>query len=437
VSDPRDRRDLREVEAPLADRPGGVGGLLRRAAIDIGPLRTSRQFRRLWVGQSISLIGSHISWVAIPYQVYQLTGSTLAVGLVALCDLIPLLLFAVVGGAIADAVERRRLLLLTEIGLVIVTAGLAVNAALTEPQVWPLYVIAFLATSLWAIGSPALRSLTPRLVPADQFAAASALNSLYGTLAHVGGPALSGILIAAFGLTTTYLIDVCTYAASLLAIWLLDPAPPAPEADRASVRTILEGFRFVRRTPVITGIFLLDSNAMIFGMPSALFPALADRRFHAGAEVVGFLYAAPYAGALLAVLLSGWIRHVRRQGVAVAIAASAWGLAIVGVGLAEKLWLCLLMLAAAGAADSVSATLRSTIVLSVTPEHMLGRVSGMELAQVAATPALGNIEAGILASLTSVRFSIVSGGVACIAGCLVILAAIPALLRYDSRRPRE
>jgi MFS family permease len=406
-------------------------------AIDVRPLRESPQFRRLWIGQAISLIGSHISWVAIPYQVYQLTGSTLAVGLLALCDLIPLATLAIVGGAIADSVDRRRLLLLTEIGLVFVTAGLAVNAALPEPHLWPLYVIAFVATSLWAIGSPALRSLTPRLVPRGQFAAASALNSVYGALSHVAGPALSGVLIAAFGLTTTYLIDVGTYAASLVAIWRLAPAPPLPEAARASVRSVLEGFRFILRNPVIGGIFLLDTNAMIFGMPSALFPALADRRFHAGAEVVGFLYAAPYAGALVAVLLSGWVRHVRRQGLAVAIAASIWGLAIVGVGLAETLALCLAMLAIAGAGDNVSAVLRSTIVLDLTPEHMLGRVSGMELAQVAATPALGNLEAGALASVTSVRFSIVSGGIACVAGCLVILAAFPSLRRYDSRRARE
>ena len=429
--------DLREGEGPLADRPGRFRRLAGRMAIDVRPLRESPQFRRLWIGQAISLIGSHISWVAIPYQVYQLTGSTLAVGLVALCDLIPLATLAIVGGAIADSVDRRRLLLLTEIGLVVVTAGLAVNAALPEPHLWPLYVIAFVATSLWAIGSPALRSLTPRLVPREQFAAASALNSVYSALSHVAGPALSGVLIAAFGLTTTYLIDVGTYAASLVAIWRLAPAPPLPEAARASVRSVLEGFRFVRRNPVIGGIFLLDTNAMIFGMPSALFPALADRRFHAGAEVVGFLYAAPYAGALVAVLLSGWVRHVRRQGLAVGIAASIWGLAIVGVGLAETLALCLVMLAIAGAADNVSAVLRSTIVLDLTPEHMLGRVSGMELAQVAATPALGNLEAGALASFTSVRLSIVSGGIACVAGCVVILAAFPALLRYDSRRARE
>ena len=433
-----DPGDLRDVEAgPLVDRPGSVRRFLGRMAIDIRPLRESPQFRRLWIGQSISLIGSQISFVAIPYQVYELTHSTFLVGLIALCELIPLLTLAVVGGAIADAVDRRRLILLTEIGLVIVTVFLAFNASLAEPKVWPLFVVATGATALWALGSPAMRSLTPHLVPDDQFAAASALNGVYSNMAAVAGPAVGGILIATIGLTATYLIDVGTYAASLVSILMLKPAPPAPDAERASIRTILEGFRFVRRKPVIMGIFLLDTNAMIFGMPSALFPALADKRFDAGAEVVGFLYAAPYGGALLAVLLSGWIQHVRRQGLAVALAASAWGLAIVGVGFAESLWLCLLLLAAAGAADNISAVLRSTIVLSLTPKHMLGRVSGMELAQVASAPALGNLEAGVLASLTSLRFSIVSGGIVCIAGCVVILAAIPSLLRYDSRKPRE
>jgi MFS family permease len=198
-----------------------------------------------------------------------------------------------------------------------------------------------------------------------------------------------------------------------------------------------EGFRFVLRNKVILGIFLLDTNAMVFGMPSALFPALAEHRYGGGAQVLGVLYAAPYAGALATTLVSGWVSHVRRQGLAVAIAAALWGLAILLFGFAETLWLGLVLLAFAGAADNISAALRSAIVLAATPDEMRGRVSGIELAQVASAPTLGNVEAGVVASITSLRFSIVSGGIACIVGTVVILAALPQLLRYDARHPRD
>jgi MFS family permease len=408
---------------------------LARLVLDARPLRV-KTFRRLWVGQAVSLMGSMISFVAVPYQLYQLTHSTLAVGLLALCDLVPLLTLALIGGTIADAVDRRRLLLVTEVGFALVSLALAGNAALRHPHVWALYVLAFAGASFWSLGSPALRSLTPRLVPDEQLAAASALNSLYSNLGAVAGPALGGLLIAAFGLTTTYLIDFGSFAASLVALGLLPAIPPAAEAGRAGLRSFVEGLRFVRRQPVIMGIFLLDTNAMIFGMPSALFPALAEHRFGGGAGILGVLYGAPYAGALAGGLFSGWIGTIRRQALAVAIAAAAWGVALVGFGFATALWLALALLAVAGLADMVSATLRSTIVLRATPDAMRGRVSGMELAQVASAPTLGNVEAGVVASFTSLRFSIVSGGIACVVGTALLVAAIPEILRYRARASR-
>jgi len=429
------RRGLAEDAPELTGRPGWRVGL-KRLAVDVRPLR-SRHFRNLWIGQSISFFGSNITYVAIPYQMYQLTGSTLAVGLIALCELVPLLTLAVVGGTIADAVDRRRLLLVTEVGLVGCSAALVYNASLARPREWALFVLAGAITSFWALGSPALRSLTPRLVPKDQLASASLLNSAYHSLGAVAGPATGGLLIAGVGLTGTYLIDVGTFAASLVAIWRLPSFAPHGDAERAGLRSMLDGFRFVRSQPVILGIFLLDTNAMVFGMPSALFPALAEHRFGGGATTVGFLYAAPYAGALAATLLSGWVSHVRKQGLAVAIAAALWGVAILLFGFAESLPIALLLLAFAGAADNVSAAFRSAIVLAATPDEMRGRVSGIELAQVASAPTLGNVEAGVVASLTSLRFSIVSGGLACVAGTIAIAVAFPALLRYDARRPRE
>jgi MFS family permease len=427
-------RALAEDAPELTDRPGRVG--LKRLAVDTRPLR-SRHFRNLWIGQSISFFGSNVTYIAIPYQMYQLTGSTLAVGLVALCELIPLLTLAIVGGTIADAVDRRRLLLVTEVGLVACSLALVYNASLDRPREWALFLLAALITSFWALGSPALRSLTPRLVPEDQLAAAALLNSAYHSLGAVAGPATGGLLIATVGLTATYLIDVGTFAASLIAIWRLPPFPPHEEVERAGFRSMVDGFRFVRSQPVILGIFLLDTNAMIFGMPSALFPAMAEHTFGGGAGTVGFLYAAPYAGALAATLLSGWVGHVSRQGLAVAIAAALWGVAILLFGFTTSLVLALPLLALAGAADNVSAAFRSAIVLAATPDEMRGRVSGIELAQVASAPTLGNVEAGLVASLTSIRFSVVSGGVACVVGTIAITAAFPALLRFNARRPRE
>jgi len=415
-------------EPPVDERPG----ILARLVVDTRPLRL-RDFRRLWLGQAISLMGSMISFVAVPYQLYQLTHSTLQVGLLAFADLVPLLTLALVGGTIADAVDRRRLLLVTEIGFALVSLALAGNAVLAHPHIWALYVLAFLGASFWCLGSPALRSLTPRIVPEDQLTAAVALNSVYSNLGAVAGPALGGLLVSAFGLTTTYLIDFGTFAASLVAIWLLPSIPPAVEAEKAGLQSMLDGLRFVRSQRVIMGVFLLDTNAMIFGMPSALFPALAAHRFHAGAGTVGLLYGTPYAGALAASVVSGWIRQIERQALAVAIFAGVWGLALIGFGLVTALWLGLIFLAIAGAADFVSAALRSTIVLQATPDPMRGRVSGIELAQVASAPTLGNVEAGVVASFTSLRFSVVSGGIACVVGTLALVAAIPEILRYRAR----
>jgi MFS family permease len=374
-----------------------------------------------------------ITFVAVPFQLYELTHSTLQVGLLSICDAVPLLVFAAVGGTIADALDRRRVVLLGELGLMAVSGLLAANAFLGRPQVWALYVLAAVGTSLWALSSPALRAMMPGLVPEEQLAASQALQSIYFNAGAVAGPALGGVLIAAVGLGTTYAIDVASFGASLLAVSLVAPAPPRGKVERAGLESLKEGFRFLRRQPVILGTFVLDTNAMVFGMPQALFPAIAEQHFHSGARVVGALYAAPSAGALVAAILSGWIGAVRRQGVAVAAAIVVWGAAIAGFGFATALWLGVALLALAGAADSVSATLRSVILYSNTPDPMRGRMNGIELAQVASTPALGNVEAGVVASLTSLRFSVVSGGIACAAGALAILAAIPSLVRYDSK----
>jgi MFS family permease len=409
-------------------------GLLARIAVDIRPLRESRDFRRLWFGVGISAIGSQVTTVAIPFQLYDETRSTLLVGLLGLAALVPLLIVPIYGGAVADAVDRRRMLLFSDVAQLLVTGGLLVNALLPNPSVWFLFVAEALGTAAYGFQRPARNALTPRLVRDDQLLSAIAVEDVVFTLARVAGPVIAGVLIAVVGLAGAYAIDMATFAASLAAIWLLPPVPAAPDADRPSLQSILDGFRYVLRRKVLLGIFVVDTNAMVFGMPRALFPAFAEK-LGGGPGVLGLLYAAPFAGALVASLTSGWMMSVRRQGLGVCVAAAAWGAAIALVGFAEATWFALLFLAAAGAADFISAVLRSNILLTVTPDSMRGRLSGIELAQVAGAPEIGNVEAGIVASLTSVRASIVSGGLLTVAGTVAVAAAIPALVRYDARTP--
>jgi MFS family permease len=346
---------------------------------------------------------------------------------------VPLLTLTLAGGAIADAFDRRTIALRTEVALAAVAGLFAFNASLSPPRVWAIYVLITLAVGLFSLGVASMRTVVPRLVDPDELIAANAIEAVYSSTTSVAGPALGGLLIAVLGLTGAYALDAATFLASIWSVYRLPELPPLHHAERPSLRSIAEGFRFVRRTKVMLGQMLVDSNAMIFGMPRSLFPALAVGRFHGGATVVGLLFAAPYAGALASSLLSGPLARVRRQGLWVAVAAALWGAAIAGFGFARPLWLALLLLAAAGAADNVSAVLRSTILFTVTPDHLRGRLIGIEFAQVASTPALGNLEAGVVASLTSVRLSIVSGGLACIAGTILVALLVPALTRYDAR----
>jgi MFS family permease len=422
----------------LTDEPGVAAAERRgwrqqasRLALDVTPLRRYPAFRRLWFAQGVSFIGTEIAEVALAYQMYRLTGSTLAVGLISLTHLVPLLTLTVIGGAIADAFDRRRVMLVQQLGMIAGSLGLAANAAVTHPRVWPLYLFQFVISASFSIGVGAQRSMTPQLVDESRFMAASALNSVTSQFGAVGGPALAGVLIKFLDLKWIYLGDSISYVGAIAAVALLPRLVAVEDAERPSWSSIVAGFRYVRSQPVILGFFLVDTNAMIFGMPSALFPALAAHRFGDPA-LVGYLYMAPAAGALVVSLLSGPLRHIRRQGLGVVVTAALWGAAIAAFGFAQQFWLALLLLALAGLGDQTSAILRSVMLYRITPPKVLGRVSGIEFMQVAAAPSLGNLEAGALASATSLRFSIVSGGVACIVGCALLALAFPALIRYDA-----
>ena len=410
-------------------------GLFARIAVDIRPLRESRDFRRLWFGTGISAIGSQITTVAIPFQVWDETHSTLTVGLLGIAALVPLLIVPIYGGAVADAVDRRRMLLFSDLALMAVTVGLLVNV-LVGSRLWVLFAAEALGTAAYGVQRPARNALTPALVPDGQLLAAIAVEDVVFSLARVAGPAAAGLLIDGVGLAGAYALDIATFSASLFAIWLLPAAPAAPDADRPTLGSIIDGFRLIKRRKALLGIFVVDTNAMVFGMPRSLFPALADR-LGGGPSLLGFMYSSLFAGALVASLVSGWMNEVRRQGLAVCVAAAAWGVAIALLGFAQTAWLALAMLAVAGAADFVSAVFRSNILLTVTPDSMRGRLSGIELAQVAGAPEIGNLEAGIVASLTSVRTSIVSGGVLTVIGTVIAALALPAFVRYDARNPQR
>ena len=403
----------------------------RRLLVDTSLLREHRDFRLLWSGQAITFFGSMITYVAVPYQVYALTHSSAVVGLLGLVEFVAMLSTAFLGGALADAVDRRRMVRITEGMLLLTAAGLLANSLLSHPSVAVIFVLAGLLTAFDALQRPSLDALLPRLVTKEQLVPAAALGSLRMTVGMIAGPAAGGLLVSSAGLGATYAVDVATFAISLIALGLMQAMPPPPDAERPSLRRVGEGLRYARSRPELMGTYLVDINAMFFGMPNALFPALAVG--FGGASVLGLLYSAPAVGALLASVTSGWVGRVHRHGQGVLWAAGLWGVAILGFGLADWLWLALLFLVLAGAADMISGVFRSTIWNTTIPDSLRGRLAGIELISYSTGPTLGNVEAGGLATLTGPRFSVGFGGVMCVLGTLALAAALPAFRAYDSR----
>jgi MFS family permease len=409
---------------------GRFGRVLAAVAVDAGLLRRRREFRLLVAGQAISDLGSMITLVAIPVQTFQMTGSSVAVGLLGLAEFVPIVALALLGGALADAFDRRWLVMLAETGALVVVGGLVVNALLPEPQLWVLYVAAALIAACTAIRRPPLDALMPRLVQREELKSASALQWAVHNLAHMAGPAIGGVLITTAGAAVTYTADLVTFAVSLVALAAMR-TPPPPERQALGLRAIGEGLRYAGSRQELIGTYAIDINAMFFGMPMALFPALAER--YGGGAVVGLLYAAPSAGAVVATLSSGWSRRVHHHGRAVVLAAAAWGVAIAVFGLAGELWLALLCLAAAGGFDAISGIFRATIWNETIPDRLRGRLAGVEMISWSSGPLLGNAEAGFASALVGLRTSIVGGGVMCVLGSFALAVALPKLWGYDSR----
>ncbi len=411
--------------------PGPVARLVRAVVADITPLRVSPAYRRLWFGLGVSNVGQQMTAVAVAWQVWVITGSSFMVGLVGGFALVPLVVFGLYGGAIADVHDRRRVMLWTSAGLALMSAVLLAQSLAAVGSVWLLYLVVALQSACFAVNNPARSAAVPRLVGLDLLPAANALQQVTWNLGFTLGPLLGGLLIASVGLGVVYAVDLVTFGAALYSVLRLPPIlPEGAEGRRAGFASVLEGLRFLRGRRDVLVTFLVDINAMVFGMPRALFPAVAGIFYAGGAGVAGLLSSAPAIGAVVGAVFSGWLGRVRRQGLAVLVAVSVWGLSIAVFGMVPVLWFGVLMLAIAGCADMVSAVFRTTILQTATPDALRGRLQGVFVVVVAGGPRLGDMESGAVASVFGERVSIVSGGLLCILGVVVLAAIFPSFVRY-------
>jgi MFS family permease len=419
VTEPGERRRIR--------------GAVRNVAIDLSPLRVSRDFRRLFLGLAVSELGYQFTLVATFIQVFELTGSPAAVGLIGLVGLVALVAGTLVGGAFVDVVDRRTLLIVAQIGFMTASGILLAGAIHRHPPLWVVYAAVALIAGLSAIDSPTRSAITPRLVGRELLPSALTLNQVAWNATALIGPALAGIVITELGLAWAYAIDLVTYVAMLAAAIAIAPVPPERiEGSATGWRAVREGFAFLRGRAVLKASFGIDVIAMVFGMPRALFPILAVTQFQRGPAVVGLLFAAPAVGAVLGALTAGWVKRVRHQGKAVVWAVAVWGAGIAAFGLVSDLWLGLLLLAIAGAADVISAVFRSTILQLSVPDSLRGRLSQIHILVVTGGPRLGDLEAGMVASAFSPAVSVVSGGLLCIAGAALLAWLVPSFRRYHA-----
>ncbi|MCX5396648.1 MFS transporter [Streptomyces sp. NBC_00102] len=404
--------------------------MLRAALPDLAPWHASADFRLLWGQGLITYFGSFMALIALPLQIKELTGSPLAVGAMGAVELVPLVVFGLYGGALADAVDRRKVILGTEAGLGVLAVVLLVNALLPDPLLWPLYVVAGGVSALAGLQRPALDSLLARIVPHEHLPAAAALNALRWQVGAIAGPALAGLVVAYAGHATAYAVTVVTFTVSVVLCLRLTPAPPARNAQKPSLRGIAEGAAYAWSRPVLLGTYAIDMAAMFFAFPNTVFPFLADDLDAPWS--LGLMYAAGSVGSLVLGLTSGWTSRVRRHGLFVVFGAAAWGLAIAGAGLFGSVWPVLVCLAVAGAGDMLSGLGRSAIWNQTIPEELRGRLAGIEVLSYSVGPQLGQVRAGAMAGWTGTRSAVWTGGVACLASVALLTAALPKLLGYDS-----
>lgn len=400
--------------------------------INLSLLRRNRNFRWLYLGQFISMLGTMITSVALPYQIYQLTQSTWMVGLLSFCQLIPLLFTALMGGVLADRYSRRPLLLTSEILLSLGCLTLVINTLLPHPQILTLFITATLMSAITGLHRPALESASQQIVDKKDLAEMSPLISFKYSVCMIGGSALAGIILAGFGLTFTFLIDLLTFFISLVCLLMIKIPAFTPEEKKTSTwQSLREGCRYALSRQELMGSYWVDFIAMIFGMPTALIPALVANA-HGSSSMLGLFYSAPAVGALIFSSCSQWVRRIHRHGAAIAISAGLWGLAILCFGLCHNLWLSLFFFALAGAADESSAIFRTTLWNETIPTNLRGRLAGIEMVSYLSGPRLGDAEAGFVAAYLGVGFSIVSGGALCIIGVAACCFLMPKFWNYRS-----
>ena len=408
-----------------------------RLLADVTPLRESAAFRRLWTRTALSSVGSALTSFAVILQVYDLTRSTLAVGVIAAAQMVPTLTVGLLGGPVTDATDRRKLVLVTSSGLAAVSAAFAAQAFAGLRLVWLLYALVAVQSSLIAIDRPARNTFVPSLLPGSQLTAGLALNRLSSQIMLTAGPALAGFIAGSshLGLQACYLLDGLSFTAALYGVARLPVMGPQASAPRPGPRAIAEGISFIRRSQVLAGAFVADLNATVFGLPIALFPAINAERFGGDPRTLGLFTAAIGLGGLVGAAFSGPVSHIARQGRAMLCAVAVWGAAFAGFAVAPGLWLTLGLLAVAGAADTFTVVLRGVIVTAVTPDRLRGRVLAADYVVGAGGAELGSLEAGALGSLTSPTVSALAGGLVTVAGVIVIGLMLPAFNRY--RRPPD
>lgn len=403
---------------------------LKNFTVDITPLKISRDYRLLFFGQLISFFGTMMTFVVVPVQMFELTQSNLYVGLLGVAEFVPMFLLAFLGGAMADAIDRRKMLRVTEIGQTLTTAVLFGNALLPQPKVWILFVVVALHAGLAGLQRPSFEALIPKIVPAEYMTAVSALNSIRFNVGAIISPILGGLLAAQFGAKIAYGIDLLTFIASLAAVWMIRAVPPPENADDVSLESIKKGFHYAMSRQELLGTYLIDINAMLFGMPKALFPALAVIY---QAKSVGYFYASIAVGALLATLTSGWAKYVHKHGLMITLAAGFWGIAIIFFGFSTNLYIALFFLGVAGFFDMISGIFRGTVWNQTIPNQLRGRLAGIEMISFLTGPMLGDAEAGIVAHFFDVKISIIVGGILTVVGTIALAIILPKFLRYDGR----
>jgi MFS family permease len=399
--------------------------------INFSILFRNRNFGLLSLGQFISFMGTMITSVALPYQIYHLTQSTLMVGLLSLSQLLPLLITALLGGVLADRHHRRTMLLLAETFMAIGCLLLAWNAALISPHIWVIFIVASALSAINGLHRPALDSITQQLVSKKDLPTVGAITTFKFSIAMIAGPAIGGLIISHYGIIVTFIVDFATFLISLISLLMMTHIPkPMPAKDESTWAALKSGFKYAMSRQELVGTYVVDFVAMIFGMPNALFPAIAQ--MYGGAKTLGMLYSAPAVGAVVISFFSGWAANVKRHGAAIAISAALWGVAIIFFGLTKNFWLALFFLAIAGAADGVSGVFRMMMWNETIPNELRGRLSGIEMISYLSGPRLGDTEAGLIAAAFGITASIVSGGVLCVAGVGICCWFLPKFWRYKS-----